>query len=121
MERYYTDNAHQRGFYHIAETPVNLGVPDTPKDKSHRNVRIGEHTGIWSGHDWIPAIGERVNVTLNGFGHGTVRSYFWERGFIGVEVTPDKRPKWHIEAHGYQFPTVLVFGTEIKPTASTSI
>jgi hypothetical protein len=65
------------------------------------------------GFDEPPPIRTRVFVTFNGFGFATVRSYFIEDGWIGVEVECENRPEWHLKQNGddHRFP--LVFGAEI--------
>jgi len=70
--------------------------------------------GRWSG-TFDPNIGDRVEVTLNGFGAGTVVSYFCEHGYRGVRVKLDKQPKWHRKQG--QPPYVLAFGAEIRAVA----
>jgi hypothetical protein len=51
----------------------------------------------WSGDKDPPAIGEKVKVYMNGFGPGTVTSYFVEYGWLGVLVKFDKPPKWWVK------------------------
>ena len=67
----------------------------------------------WSGIGDPPKIGNRVRVKINDFGEGTVISYFIEHGYLGIEVKPDHRPKWHIEQNPNR-DTCLVFGAEIE-------
>jgi len=68
--------------------------------------------GEWSNDKFDPNIGDRVLVNFNGFGTGTVVSYFAEHGYRGVRVKLDKQPEWH-QKQG-QPPYALVFGQEIK-------
>ena len=70
--------------------------------------------GKWSGKGPIPAIGDRVHINFNSFGAGTVRSYFVEGGWVGVEVECDQRPEWHIKQNGNTHTRPLVFGAELK-------
>lgn len=57
-------------------------------------------TGKWSGTDAVPAIGDRVEVTLNGLGRGLVVGYWSDDDGVGnrwggVEVRLDNAPEWH--------------------------
>jgi hypothetical protein len=70
--------------------------------------------GRWSG-TFDPNLGDRVEITINGFGAGTVVSYFCEHGYRGVRVKLDRQPKWHREQG--QPPYALVFGAEIREVA----
>lgn len=70
--------------------------------------------GRWSGSKPIPAIGERVHINLNGFGSGTVRGYFIEEGWVGVEVECDQRPEWHLKQNGDRHSHPLVCGAELS-------
>ena len=83
-----------------------------PEDESPRGVK-------WSGAGAVPAIGDRIDVKINGMGAGTVIGYFVEpepdNGWLGVKVTLDKRPDWHIKQCGPDRPWTLVFGAEIAP------
>lgn len=80
-----------------------------PEDAPPRGVK-------WSGAGAVPAIGARVNVKINGMGPGTVIGYFVEpepdNGWLGVKVTLDKRPDWHVRQNPDR-PFTLVFGAEI--------
>jgi len=67
----------------------------------------------WSGKSSIPAIGDRVRIRINDLGTGCVKSYFHEAGWLGVEVTLDKRPEWHLKQQGDSTPA-LVFGVEVE-------
>jgi len=66
--------------------------------------------GEWSA-TFDPNIGNRVRITMNNFGTGTVVSYFCEHGYRGVRVKLDQQPEWH-KKQG-QPPYALVFGAEI--------
>ena len=70
--------------------------------------------GKWSGKGPIPAIGDRVHINFNSFGSGTVRGYFVEEEWIGVEVECDQRPEWHVRQNGDRHPHPLVFGAELR-------
>ncbi|MHB8618426.1 MAG: hypothetical protein ACYDAG_02465 [Chloroflexota bacterium] len=67
----------------------------------------------WSGAFPIPSLGQRIIVKLNALGHGTVRGYFHEHGYVGVAVELDRPPEWYIKQNGPQY-QALVFGAEIK-------
>ena len=72
---------------------------------------------VWSGSFPLPGIGAPVTVRINGLGTGIVRAYFVEHGWIGVHVTLDTPPDWHVKQNaGRKYPgQALVFGIEIKP------
>lgn len=46
----------------------------------------------WSGEDPIPAVGDRVRVTIGRFGDGDVVGHFIEHGYAGVRVLLDQVP-----------------------------
>lgn len=78
----------------------------------------GDVTGKWS-NAHQPEIGDRVKITFNGLGTGTVKGFFVESGWLGVVVQPDEgqRPQWHIDQfkrNGYTFTGYQVFGAEVK-------
>jgi hypothetical protein len=64
-----------------------------------------------------PAIGTRVFINFNQFGHGSVLAYFTEYGWIGAMVKLEVQPEWH-KKQGNE-PNALVFGIEIKLPQST--
>ena len=73
----------------------------------------------WSGRERhagkpLPKLGDRVRITFNGLGTGTVVAYFVEAGFLGVKVRLDQRPAWHVKQNGHNNPDALVFGAEIE-------
>jgi hypothetical protein len=72
----------------------------------------------WSGDYPVPAIGDRIDVVMNGFGPGVVVAYFINAGtegrvYLGVEVRPDTRPDWHVRQNPGR-PNCLVFGAETR-------
>lgn len=78
-------------------------------------VEVAGHRGMFSNlHPRLPQIGDRVIVTFNGFGPGTVVGFFVESGYVGLEVRVDKRPDWHIRQNGDRHPHPLCFGAEIE-------
>jgi hypothetical protein len=116
----YPDNPRKGCFYSLtgkAEFTGQTAAKNSAGD-SHALVRVGEHVAKWSNAAFLPQIGERVQITFNGLGCGTVVAYFVEDTYIGVEVAPDKRPEWHVKQNGNQHPHPLVFGAEIKPEQS---
>lgn len=64
----------------------------------------------WTGQ-FTPQLGQRVKINFNGFGEGTICSFFWEHDYAGVRVRLDKQPDWH-KKQG-QPPYALVFGAEV--------
>lgn len=71
----------------------------------------------WSGSAPPPAVGERVNVTMNGIGPGVVRGYFVEYGWLGLLVQHESPPAWLIKQCGGKSKVGLghIFGCEFKP------
>ena len=67
----------------------------------------------WSGKLSIPEIGDRVRITFNGLGTGSVTSYFHEAGYLGVAILLDEQPEWHEKQNGTN-KTALVFGAELE-------
>lgn len=102
--------------YGILDTPVLLNettqVSETITDivplVQLRDLRLK-----WSGK-FLPTIGQRIVVTMNKLGHGTVTAFFTEAGFLGVEVflDEDTRPAWHKKQSPGR-PFCLVYGIEI--------
>ena len=62
--------------------------------------------------DQPPAIGSKVQVTMNGLGTGTAVGYFTECNFLGVIVELDNPPAWYTKQNGTHI--AHVFGLEIK-------
>lgn len=60
---------------------------------------------------YMPQIGERVRVTINGLGTGRAFGYFTEHGYLGVMVELDEPPAWFWKQTGSHI--AHVFGTEI--------
>lgn len=84
----------------------------------------GQLCGLWSGANEKrflapPAIGERVQVTFNQLGTGTVTGYFVEAGFLGIILKADNRPDWH-KKQNPNCDLYHVFGAEIAPIPAQS-
>lgn len=47
----------------------------------------------WTG-SFTPKKGDKILVTFNNLGTGTIEGFFSENGYIGVLVKPDKPPDW---------------------------
>jgi hypothetical protein len=74
----------------------------------------------WSGKAAVPAIGTRVNVTINGLGQGIVEAYFIESVYLGVYVKLENPPAWWVKqtagkTFGRRTGCAMVFGAEIEP------
>tara|TARA_R110002020_G_scaffold208685_2_gene414493 strand:+ start:1429 stop:1665 length:237 start_codon:yes stop_codon:yes gene_type:complete len=67
----------------------------------------------WTGEGSIPAVGETVEVKMNGLGSGKVSGYFAESGFIGLVVDLDSPPEWYLKQNNNEFFPTHVFGTEL--------
>ena len=48
----------------------------------------------WSGRFPIPAIGQRIYITMNRIGWATVKGYFESCGFVGVMTLAENPPDW---------------------------
>ena len=102
-------------------------------DKKHKNyygLTAPRARAFWSGDMPIPQRGDRVFVTFNGFGPGTVRGYFAEWGsdqyYLGVYVECDAPPDWwvlqQIEDGDEKIRLcTMAFGLEIKPIPEPAV
>jgi hypothetical protein len=73
---------------------------------------IEKAEGLWRCEHPLPRIGDKVEITVNGLGTGTVENYFIEWGWLGITVKLDNEPDWH-KVNCPDFPYAMVFGTEI--------
>lgn len=75
---------------------ARTGVSDLPdwKYNDQGNAVPGEPLR-WSAKTPPPALGRRVNA--GHFGWGTIRGYFLEHGYLGVEVELEKPPAWLVK------------------------
>ncbi len=73
--------------------------------------------GKWSGRKCmpVPAIGEVVNVTMNGLGLETVLNFKPVEGYLGVIVRFHNPPDYYTRQNNGANPPGLVFGAEIRP------
>lgn len=86
-------------------------------------TQIPANYTVWSNEAPVPAIGDRVNVTMNGLGMATVTGY-WTSEYtsdtkgevvsLGVEVSFDAPPAWFIKQNGGKNVTGRVVGAEIR-------
>jgi len=83
--------------------PEPLGIYYSP---------LADADGMWSAKT-LPAIGDKVDVLINGLGMGTVESYFIENEWLGVTVRLDHQPEWHKKQRPNN-PIAMVFGFEIQ-------
>lgn len=113
-----------------AEALANMqAAPICPREWevfSAAELEQAEGLYVWRGADPIPAQGERVQVTLNGLGPGTVSGFFLageagkadpanpERRFLGVAVMLESPPDWYKQqTPSYQTDPARVFGPEV--------
>lgn len=108
--------------YNGNSTRYNLRV--LPKNVAHYTPeREAEPDKVmWSGRTGEPpAIGERVTVKSD-LGHGEVRGYFIEDGFLGVYVRLFEPPAWwkkqmaalKREKKAHRPDCTMVFGAELR-------
>ena len=72
-------------------------------------------TGVtWFNANPPPAIGAKVRANFNKLGTGEVVGYFVEDGFLGLLVTLDNPPDWHVKQNGRGVKAHL-FGPEFEP------
>jgi len=105
--------------------PVLLGprLPPTqrretsnqPQKAMTNKLRITKtpEAGKWSGKESIPAIGQTVQVSMNGIGPSTVLGFFTEDGWLGLYVQPHNPPEWYVRQNGGAC-CCHVFGAELK-------
>lgn len=114
--RIYKDHPEKLNFYQVNKFKVEDVA--TKYTYCECDTQCGPLLARWSvaknGCQSPPAVGERINATVNGFGPGEVVGYFVEGGWMGVEVKLDVRPDWHIKINGDKHPHPLVFGNEIE-------
>lgn len=107
--------------YDLPAVPLPTIAPEYDQDRHITNKPDPTVTLMWSG-TFLPAIGDRVFVNMNGLGFGRVVSYFTEHGWLGVTVRLEKDPDWHVkQCRGSKWAgCALVFGAEIKPATLTT-
>ena len=69
---------------------------------------------IWAGKVAPPPVGTKIDVNMNGLGHGNVVGYFVLEGYLGLRVSLDNPPEWYVRqnkgnAVGH------IFGPEFRP------
>ena len=67
----------------------------------------------WISRKAIPAVGETINVRINGIGASIVKKYFVEHGFIALLVQPINPPAWYVKQNGANEPC-HVFPAEVE-------
>lgn len=68
----------------------------------------------WFNANPPPPIGAKVRATINRLGTGEVVGYFVEDGYLGLLVTLDDPPDWHVKQNGRGRKAHL-FGPEFEP------
>lgn len=48
----------------------------------------------WSGSQPLPAIGQKITITMNGIGPAIVKDYFSSESYLGVMTLALEPPKW---------------------------
>jgi hypothetical protein len=97
-----------------AEVPAYEQATFGEKGNVNNADPSGSKPPIWSGKFPPPAVGEKIRMTINSIGPGTVRGYFTESGFLGLLVQPESPPEWYVKQNG---PNAVghIFGIEWKP------
>ena len=77
------------------------------------------YSAKWTGTGAIPAVGQKVVVTMNRFGPGTVTGHVVRDGYLAVLVELDSPPEWYVsqcakKSLNPKAPAAF-FGTEIRP------
>lgn len=94
-----------------------------PPWRPHDGTAYDSTTGYrWSSSTPPPAVGDRVTVSMNGLGQGTVTGYFTQGGFLGLMVQLDAPPEWYVRQNAGNVPAP-VFGAETKcsPTSMQAL
>jgi hypothetical protein len=68
---------------------------------------------LWSGKLAPPAVGEKIEITMNGIGEATVTGYFTEDGWLGVRFRAHNPPEWYVKQNGRDCEG-HAFGVEIR-------
>lgn len=114
----------------ITPTPASAGPQISSldwtgePDQCPKWIGFPTRTGLpadlkWSGEGAVPAIGSRVEITMNDLGPAEVKAYFHSDGYLGVICAPDQLPAWYQK----QSPGVTLghfFGRELKPVEPTA-
>ena len=100
LNRYGLDKLPKWQYGHGGEPPLNLPVKN------------GD-TVTWSATSDPPAIGAKVEVSVNDIGPATVLGYFVEYGWLGVCVEPSDPPEWYVKQNG-RHAVCGVMGAELK-------
>ncbi len=75
-------------------------------------VKTGDVT--WFNANPPPPIGAKVRATINRLGTAKVIGYFVEEGYLGLLVTLDNPPDWHVKQNRRNIKAHL-FGPEFEP------
>ena len=67
----------------------------------------------WITRKAVPAVGETVNVLINGIGASIVKKYFVEHSFLGLLVPPINPPAGYVKQNGADEPC-HVFPAEVE-------
>lgn len=94
-----------------------LPVAEMPKYVRRVGSERPYADALWTGVGDPPRFGDRVTVTINRLGPGTVTGYAVVEGYLGVmiKVDDDTRPEWHKTQNPKNQPS-LAFGPEIMAT-----
>jgi hypothetical protein len=85
-------------FFILTPTPIDqtetVKHPDGSKEDFPLYLDASGKPMKWSASFPIPAINDRVCITMNGIGPAIVKGYFESEGFVGVMTLPLNPPKW---------------------------
>lgn len=110
IESQFTHKSTDQHKYGLLEIPQwSFGIREDGMVKRSANPDVV----TWSNDKFPPVIGTKVTINFNGLGSGIVVAYFFEHGYLGIEVKLDQQPDWHIKQNG-KGKHALVFGAEIR-------
>ena len=73
----------------------------------------------WSNDAPIPEVGEKVNVTMNSIGTGTLLAYALIHDFIALIVDVDEPPEWLEKNYrDYDNDLSIIYGAEVEIAAN---
>lgn len=77
----------------------------------------------WSADFEVPAIGDDIEIRVNGIGRAKVVGYATHSGYPGVMCVPYSPPSWWVRQNGPASAenAALAYGAEISPVTSAQM